>query len=255
MKITVAIPTFYSSKFLKKTLKSLENINFINEVIISDNSVNKKEKYYLEKLVSNFNNLNIKLFFNKSNVGAYKNKYISIQQSSNDFVYQLDSDNRAYLNNLDLDFINNLDESLMYCPSEIYLFKHNYFNKFTKPLKKQKIVYVQDDKLLDIHLIQKEMKEKNLIIDKNIDWVINGGNHIVNKNFYVECLKEGLSTQYNTTSDAITQTYFWLKNGGKVYLSKKLKHFHGLHNNSIWISNPSSAQESIDNFKKLILQL
>ena len=34
-KISVAIPTFYSSKFISQTIESLKNDSIINEIIIS----------------------------------------------------------------------------------------------------------------------------------------------------------------------------------------------------------------------------
>ena len=42
-KISVAIPTFYSSKFISQTIESLKNDSIINEIIICDDSENAIE--------------------------------------------------------------------------------------------------------------------------------------------------------------------------------------------------------------------
>ena len=58
-------------------------------------------------------------------MGGFKNKYSCIEKVSNDFVYQIDSDNIA--NPKSLKAMSNfklatLDNSILYLPSKIYLF-------------------------------------------------------------------------------------------------------------------------------------
>lgn len=96
--ISVAIPTYFSSKFITETINSLKDNKIVNEIIICDDSEDKEEYSQLSNLVSSLlENSDIKLNIqkNKSKLEGFKNKYKCVSLASNDFVYQLDSDNIA----------------------------------------------------------------------------------------------------------------------------------------------------------------
>lgn len=255
MNISLAIPTYHSSSFLEHTLDSLQGSNVIDDIVISDNSQDKIEHESLEKIVLKFKDLNISLKINDKNIGAYKNKYFCVQNCKNTFVYQLDSDNRAIPKYINTNFIKDLKKNNMYLPGIIYLFHYKKKQKYPNTFKSKKVTFVKKDVNLNLKDIQNEMVDQNIIYQKNIDWILNLGNHLVNRDFYLSSLEEGLSTNLNITSDAMAQTYFWLKNGGELYITKSLRHYHGLRDDSIWTLNSKSAQESVDNFKKLITQI
>ena len=48
-KISLAIPTYFSSKYLSILLRSIRNSKFIDEVVISDDSKSNLEKSKIEK--------------------------------------------------------------------------------------------------------------------------------------------------------------------------------------------------------------
>jgi|TARA_Y100000389_G_scaffold73483_1_gene70113 glycosyltransferase involved in cell wall biosynthesis len=255
MNISVAIPTYRSSSFLEQTLNSLQGSNVIDDIVISDNSQDKIEQESLKKIVLKFKDLNISLNINDKNLGPYKNKYICVQNCKNAFVYQLDSDNRAIPKYINQNFTKDLKKDFMYLPGIIYLFNYKKRQKFPNTFKSKKVKFVKNDVNLNLKDIQSEMVNQNIIYQKNIDWILNLGNHLVNRDFYLSSLEEGLGTKLNITSDAMAQTYFWLKNGGELYVTKSLRHYHGLRDDSIWTLNSKLAQESVDNFKKLINQI
>ena len=96
--ITVGIPTFNSSRFLFESLNSVIDCTSVNEIIISDDGSSQGEIKKLEQIISAFNtklDKKIKLIEHSENRGAFLNKFSIFEQSSNDLVYILDSDNIA----------------------------------------------------------------------------------------------------------------------------------------------------------------
>ena len=77
-KISLAIPTYFSSKYLSILLRSIKDSKFINEVVISDDSKSNIEKSKIEKILHKFakDNKSIEFRFvqNKKNLGAFNNK-------------------------------------------------------------------------------------------------------------------------------------------------------------------------------------
>ena len=87
--ITVAIPYYNSEKYLEQSLEIPLSSNFVSEIIIHDDcSSNKVESTHPK----------IKVYRNETNVGAFKNKYLAVSKSTNEWVYLLDSDNYFFDN-------------------------------------------------------------------------------------------------------------------------------------------------------------
>ena len=105
-KISLAIPTYFSSKYLPVLLKSASNSKFIDEIVISDDSADALETEAIKKIIKKFNNKNIIFIENPANKGAFDNKYQAISKCSNEIVYQIDSDNITG-KNLNTTLINN----------------------------------------------------------------------------------------------------------------------------------------------------
>ena len=94
-KVSLVIPTFNSSFYLEKILKS-DYINFFDEVIISDDFSNESEYEQIKKDLQKYlskNKINYKLIRNDLNLGGFFNKYNGVKESSNELIYQLDTDN------------------------------------------------------------------------------------------------------------------------------------------------------------------
>ena len=76
--ISVAIPTYYSSAFISKTIDSLKHTNVVNEIVITDDSESNKEFKRLTDEVNNsleYSDIKLKLIQNPSKLGGFKNKY------------------------------------------------------------------------------------------------------------------------------------------------------------------------------------
>ena len=71
-KISLAIPTHFSSKYLSILLKSISNTELISEIVISDDSNNLNENENIKKIISKYQNSHISFVYsqNLSNQGA-----------------------------------------------------------------------------------------------------------------------------------------------------------------------------------------
>ena len=70
-KISLAIPTHFSSKYLSILLKSISNTELISEIVISDDSNNLNENENIKKIISKYQNSHISFVYsqNLSNQG------------------------------------------------------------------------------------------------------------------------------------------------------------------------------------------
>lgn len=260
-KISVAIPTFYSSKFISQTIESLKNDSIINEIIICDDSENAIEFKALKNTVSKLlENTEIKLNITKNskNLGGFKNKYKCIEKVSSEFVYQIDSDNIAntkslrHISKLNLQA---LDKSILHLPSKIYLFNRNKNERFFKP--SNNVIYFKEDKVVDSYQIKNALlSNKKFVISRNIGWLLNTGNPFVYKKSYLEYLKPGLSKSEDTLAAcSIALFYYWLNSGNSISISKFLSHYHRLRDDSYFVSKGDIAIKSINHFKEQIKNL
>jgi glycosyltransferase involved in cell wall biosynthesis len=82
--ISICIPFYNTHKLTSDTIKKIINLKFISEIIVNDDFSKKTFLYKHPK---------VKIYRNKENIGALKNKYHTVKLASNDWVYLLDSDN------------------------------------------------------------------------------------------------------------------------------------------------------------------
>ena len=188
-KISLAIPTHFSSKYLSILLKSISNTELISEIVISDDSNNLNENENIKKIISKYQNSHISFVYsqNLSNQGAFNNKYDVISKCSNEIVYQIDSDNIA-AKNLDViisKIIDNFDSSRIYYPATLKQFFQNYqYHLFPN---KNIVRLSLDDKVINSSDVSTSIRNNEKItVDKNIYWILNCGNFIVSKNKYLE---------------------------------------------------------------------
>ena len=257
-KLSVAIPTYESSRYVNESLKSLIKTQCVDEVVIQDDNSNIENFRELEKIVGNYNSkLNIKLFRNDENLGAFGNKLLNIKNCNNDLVYQIDSDN-VTASNLDI-VINQIDDrNFMYLPSKIYQFRK--FKKMAKFLslfrKKYRVTFSNSDRLYDLSTFKKGINgEEGVTIDKNINWVLNSGNFIVDRKMYIEVLEPIFKQKFRPPLDAVAISYYWLKADKKIKTLKDLKHFHRKRDDSVSFTENNGSYESLQDYRKKILNL
>ena len=91
-KISVAIPTFFSSGFIDQTISSIKDFSLVEEVVICDDSENHEEFQNLEKIVKKVlekSEIKLNISKNNKNLGGFKNKYLCIEKASNNYIYQI----------------------------------------------------------------------------------------------------------------------------------------------------------------------
>jgi len=263
--ISVAIPTFYSSPHIEECLESFSNIPIVNEIIINDDGSSKEEYKKLNKKISKIKsklNLNIKVSNNKENKGGFKNKYITVSKCKNNVIYQIDSDN--FLTNEGIRFLKNINLDLkiekLILPGKVntvfeeksFLRKKRSFNKIIVSKKDIALNY----KMIKTYLLEKE----NSPIPENkqlgLKWLLNLGNPIFNKNFYLDKLKEGfISENLPLEACSIAMTYFWIKNGGEIQIVNEMMHNQRIHKDSYYIREGDRAKYSVDYFYNKFLEL
>ena len=262
--ISVAIPTFNSSKYITECLESISKSKLIDEVIISDDNSRKEDLINLQSLISASSiNSKIKLLTNKSNKGAFVNKYEAVNNTTNDIVYLLDSDNIAGFN-IDKtlsQIINQNNKYRLYLPSKIYHF-NNSVNKLT-PLYKTIFGNLEIFTKKNYEITKEEIQQifegnTNFMYQKNksIYWVLNIGNFIFHKDMFLKFMKnnENFSRQ-NLSLDAVAFSYYWLKNGNNIFLLEDFYHFHRKRYDSVSWTEKDNAKLSRKKFNRLFLNI
>ena len=253
-KISLAIPTYFSSKYLSILLKSIKNSELISEIVISDDSNNMNETESIKKIISKYKNSHINFVYsqNLNNQGAFNNKYDAISKCSNQIVYQIDSDN-IIAKNFDMiliKIIDNFDSNRIYYPATLkqFFYNHQYYFKPDKNIVRLSL----DDKDINSFDVSNSIKNNEKItIDKNIYWILNCGNFIVSKNKYLEVMQPYYKNDsVPLAADALAISYLWLKSGKSILLSKNLYHFHRKRKDSVSLALVDESKLSFDYFKE-----
>jgi glycosyltransferase involved in cell wall biosynthesis len=258
--ISVAIPTFNSSNYLRSCLKSLINISLIDEIIINDDCSNEIEFNKIKKIIRRINNSKIKIYKNEKNIGAFKNKYECIKKCKNDIVYQLDSDNIATstLPKVLSIIMNEQNINYLYLPSKIYQFrKYPNFAKFFSIFNRRfRVTFTDKDYVFNKEIIKQAIGNNlKVTVDKNINWVLNSGNFVVNRKKYLKIFKKHVAEDIRHPMDAVAISYFWIENGGDIKTLKDFKHFHRKRTDSVSFVESEGSFESLTNFRKKFLEL
>ena len=288
--ITVGIPTFNSSRFLFESLNSVIDCTSVNEIIISDDGSSQVEIKKLEQIISAFNtklDKKIKLIKHSENRGAFLNKFSIFEQSSNDIVYILDSDNIAG-KNLDRIIQNKIKKDLtkpyLFQPGTMYQFwsKHRLSKLLSIFNKKYRVIFTKSDLVLNtvdvvaslienpgsynlneilknqntVNLLKNvEIKNKNFPLEKWIMWVLNCGNFIVNKNLMLDIASAGLEFDRKINSlDAITFSYLWLESGYEIKLYNEFFHHHRKREDSVSFIESENTEFAINFFIRNIVK-
>ena len=262
MILSIAIPTFNSSKYINQLLSKLKNKKTINEIVINDDFSNNENKKLLEQEVSNFrevSNIPIFLYFNKKNIGAFKNKYNCVSQCNGESVYLLDSDNLP-MNSFDKliedEVIKNFDNNIMYYPSKIFQFyKYPYSAKlFSSLFSKHKVTYfntTREFEMEEMIKIVRKYKNNNIYTteNKDIKWFLNSGNFIVGKDSFLDIFYQGNNVERQDLAlDAMAYSFYWLKAGNKIISLDRFYHYHRKREDSVSFIEKINYEPSIDRY-------
>lgn len=260
--LSVCIPTYYSSEFIKYAINTLNKSKIVNEIIISDDSEDEEEFLKTKfEVKNNLTNKKINLVFssNKINLGGFHNKYKCVNLANNEFVYLLDSDNIPSYSSLKYLYdkkLNNLNPNSLYMPSKIYLFnkyRYEYFLERSKSIK-----FSNSELIINKNFILNKYIHK-VQLSKDLDFVLNVGNSIFSKSQFLKIMSPGLSMDkdYISAADAIATSFYYLNDGYDIVLSKFLCHYHRLRGNSYWAteSKKGNVEYQTKRFMKNILDL
>ena len=267
--ISVAIPTYNSSKYLDQLLNKILTKDIINEVIISDDNSKKidqstsKEIVYIYK--KKYPKKNLELIKNKKRGGPFINKFIAINNCNNKFVYQIDSDNLPMINlgnYIKKELFPTFKEENIYYPSKIYQFRNNEMlsiplSKFLTGTK-YRVILKKNDFEFNKKLIKNSIyNNKQITYQKNRRWLINIGNFIVEKDNFLEAMKEGFSypEEYLFAADQFLISYLWLKNKKNIEVRKKHYHFHRKRSDSISFEEKDRTGEAFNFVENKTLDL
>ena len=98
--ITLAIPFYNTSKYFLDCIKYAIDDDFVSEIVVNDDCSMPQEYNNLLTLIEGKDK--IKVYQNKHNLGAFRNKYITVEKCNNDWIYLLDSDNHPFENTYEI---------------------------------------------------------------------------------------------------------------------------------------------------------
>jgi glycosyltransferase involved in cell wall biosynthesis len=240
--ITVAIPYYNSEKYINDALEILISSDFVSEIIIHDDCSNNQIESKHPK---------IKIYRNETNVGAFKNKYLAVSKSTNEWVYLLDSDNYFFDNSLEVVKNINTQRGKYYSPSQLHLVDDGLDPKLDGKIIKYDFGSVDS---IDANNAKELLKSE---FWEEFCWLINTGNFFVHRDDYIESMKnvyEDLNYPY-FEADAIVFCYNWLKKGNGIEIIQNLWYNHRLRGNSYSHSVGNRNTNSLEYHKSLMAQL
>jgi len=247
-KITLAIPEYNTSQYFIDCVKYALEDDFVDEIIVNDDCSSEEHFENLINTIQSLNSNKIKLFRNKVNMGAFRNKYQTVSNCTNAWVYLLDSDNHPFEESYQIiKNIPDVDPSICYSPQNLFC-KNDGVSDYEN-ISNYDFGY---------DLIGIDESKKSLCDGVEwFNWFVNTGNYIVNRNTYLETLKdpfEDLDTPL-LYADTAAVFYYWLKNGGKFKVVKGLRHNHRLRPDSNWHSCGNNSNVSVNYYETAIKNL
>ena len=118
--ITLAIPFYNTSKYFLDAIQYAVDDNFVSEISITDDCSTDAEWEKLNSIISTLNTNKIKVYRNDENLKPFRNKYNAVMNSTNEWVYLLDSDNHMLENSIELlKTIPDDDPNMVYSPQHL----------------------------------------------------------------------------------------------------------------------------------------
>lgn len=247
-KISLAIPFYNTSKYFVDCIKYGIDDDFVTEIIVNDDFSSDEEYKNLLKIVDNLDTTKIKIFQNRINLGAFRNKYNAVKNCSNEWIYLLDSDNYPFGETYEvIKSIPDDNPNICFSPRQLFC-KHDGSVEYDT---------ISDYTFNYEYIGIEESKEA---ISKKIewfDWFFNTGNYVFNREAYLNSLREFFndSTVPLLYADTAAAYYFWLKGGGKFKIINDFRHNHRFRSDSYWHTCGSKSSESVEFYKKRVLDL
>ena len=246
--ITLAIPFYNTSKYFLDAIQYAIDDNFVSEISITDDCSTDAEWEKLNSIISTLDTNKIKVYRNDENIKPFRNKYNAVMNSTNEWVYLLDSDNHMLENSIELlKTIPDDDPNMVYSPQHLCC-KNDGFKDYE---------VVSDYNFKHEEIGIEETKDILFKKHKWARWFVNSGNYVVNRERYLKSLAEPY--QDKTTellhADTAAAYYFLLRDGVKFKVVKGLKHYHRLRKDSTWNACGQYSQQSVDYYTNKIINL
>ena len=226
-KLSLCIPTMNRYSFLKTNLPQYLANPYIDEIVISDETGEDAAE-----ITRDFTDPKIKVFVNKERLGAFLNKEQAVRCASNEWVALIDSDNFAPASYFEAwntyCQANPLQTTTVYAPSRtIPMASHSGFD-YRHFIGKEltKTTYPLLTKTLD--------KEQNGFLE----CIINTGNYIINRKFYLESTNPAYSELYSVVRawEAKLRTWLLLDKGATYVFPPGFEYYHVVHPGSLYLT-------------------
>ena len=228
-KISIAIPTYNSSKFIIKALQYILDDERVDDIVVHDDASTDFEQ--LKTQISTFNSPKIKILGNEQNQKAFTNKSLAVKNCKNDWVILLDSDNIITKNYIDTIYQLVWDPNTIYVPS------------FAKPLLDFREFAGQT-----IHKgnLQKFAEHKKAFA------LMNDGNYFLKRSSYLAVYEKITKDNYLSILDVLYFNTHWILQGNSIEVVEGLNYFHRHHKNSFFMRNKDKSADIIQKMRKLI---
>ena len=245
--ISLAIPFYNTSRYFKDAVSSSINNDFVSEIVVTDDGSTDQEWDNINNIIKDSESDKFKLYRNEHNLGGFKNKYKTVENSTSDWVYLLDSDNHPNDDTLNvIESLGELDPNICYSPFSLLL--HKDFE--TEPYDIVSYDFGYD--LISMHEAQDALLKKT----KYFDWFLNTGNFVFNRQKYLERMHDSYTNNEKTAAaDVCAFSYHWLRDNGLYKIVPDMKYFHRVRSDSYWVSEASSSQPLSDSYHKKIIDL
>jgi len=244
--ISLAIPFYNTSKYFLDCIKYAIDDDFVSEIVVNDDCSKQEEYTNLLSLVDGKDK--IKVYRNERNLGAFRNKYLTVKNCTNHWVYLLDSDNHPFVETYTvIRNISNDCSHICYCPRQLFCKNDDKidYENISDYTFKYDVIGVE------------ETKDAIFKQTKWFDWFINSGNYVINRQMYLDSLKQPFYDE-NTPllhADTAAVYYFWLKNGGEFVVVDDLRHNHRLRSESYWNACGTNSMQSVNYYKEQMVNL
>jgi FkbM family methyltransferase len=222
---SLVIPTYKRFEYLKESVPKYLATSCVDEVVIVDDDSGDCEK--LRDLIPQ--NIKLRLYRNRKNLGASRNKMVAVKQARNEYVLLWDSDNEI------------ADETL-------------HLLSKTRDFNANNILcagWARPNFNYNAILPELVMDSTHMSKGRDYEWFFNTGNYIVPKTAYLMAAAQVMASKIDPGPyDVFYINYFMARNGCKFVKCSEFQYEHRLHNDSLWHQTHSQYDGWYGGFSK-----
>jgi glycosyltransferase involved in cell wall biosynthesis len=225
--ITLAITTHNRAEMTVKAFEKVLDDTRISEILIVDDCSRLDQFVSLQSKVISMDK--VRVIRNVNNLGCYHNKRKAVEESKNDWVILLDSDNVIDKTYLDSMFEYEWVDNVIYAPE--FARPHFDYRKFSdKKIEKTNV--------------------RSLSRVPMFDCLINTCNYLVNRDYYLNVWQDHKEPW---TADTLFHNYNHIKSGGTLFVVPRMQYDHLVHDGSHYKEHVNkTGNMSNDYLNKLI---